>query len=123
MFTITSDSVLSQIENSGCARISFKVDGYWSSDQINVRISRRFSDGWTIEESHSSGGECSKFQGSNGARTRNFAEAMSEAADIMTEWEMRTEELEAAYEQYRDKINLMYKQQDARKKRVEENSF
>jgi len=113
MYAITSDNIITQIENNGHARITFKVDGYWSSEQITVSISKRWSEDWCIQESHSSGGECSKWEGTNSQRTLNFASAMMEAADRMKSIARMTDTLDTALKTYKAKVRKMEEERQA----------
>ena len=124
MFAITSENVISQIESYGRANINYKVDGFWSSDQITIYISRYFSGEWEIRESHSSGGQDSKFEGTEAERTRNFASAMMDAADVIEYWSSNIEELNAAEVKYKAATKAYYEEQErlkeiARKEKAE----
>lgn len=111
MFTITSEPVLQQIENCGWASIKYSVDGFWSSNIINVYISQRFGSGeWSIYESHSSGGKDDEFNGAEWERTRNFASAMMDAVDKMQFWSNNIEQLEEAQAKYEAEYKIREEQ-------------
>lgn len=111
MFSITSESVLEQIEHCGWARITYSVDGYWSSDIISVYISQRYGSGeWSIYETHSSGGKDDEFEGAEWERTRNFASAMMDAVDKMQFWSNNIEQLEEAQAKYEAEYKIREEQ-------------
>lgn len=108
MFTITSRDVLVQIEENGSARITYKVDGFWSSEQLTVYIDRRWGNGWRITYSNSTGGRDTDSGLTDSEACYNFGKAMMDASDKMDYWTSNIETLDIALAKYNTDMKARY---------------
>lgn len=118
-FIITSRDVLEQIRENGTARISYKINGFWSSEQITIYIDKRWSKDWNFTFSNASGGREDGFD--EVTAMKNYGEAMISAADTMTYWKENVSLLEAEYSVYdlNLKERIVKEREIAEKRRAE----
>ena len=117
MFSITSRDVLTQIEENGSARITYKVDGFWSSEQLTVYIDRRWGNEWRITYSNSTGGRDTDCGLTDSEACFNFGSAMFDASEKMDYWTNEVEKLDCALAKYNTAIKAKW---DEEKKLREE---
>jgi hypothetical protein len=86
----------------GYASIKYKVEGYWSSETINIYVDRRTNwdtgrSYWKASVNHSTGGRDKEQVADDNQATRNFATALMDAAYQADLIMAQSEGLELAY--------------------------
>lgn len=93
------------VASQGRTQVTFEVEGFWGVS-VRVVVDRDiFTEQWEFKITHSSGGHEKGFD--EVKRTKNFAAALIDAANVVDFLKAHVDELETAFQDQQEKVEAI----------------